>query len=797
MPSFRPDVHYVMFQSPASKSRTLSSFFIVAILSMGMACAILATALFHAVITNPLHIRKPDRVCVIGGAADIPSHDRLQWWGQAKALQYLALYRLGGANFHSERLHGDERIAATSATGDFFRVFAVNPMRGNGFSRRTAAHGNAEAMVSYGFWKSAYGGKGAIGDRIVVNGTPATVVGVAPRNFRFPGNTEVWVRDNARKLAGTLGTDHREGQKRYSAAMVGRLAPAATVLQARGQLRSLQKQAAKMDSARVHLNFGDPITVETLVHAAAKSSQPRMLLVEGIAYLLLVLTCVSVSCLGLARLLARRKELAIRLALGSSRVRVLARYARGIVLQAAIATAGGLVLARLGLSFLAGRYGTVAPSLLGAKIGTATTLSAFAACASCVALMMLAVLREIRNCHPLDHLKDLQPASMPTQRAPLRTVLLLVQIGITVAMVQIALAAGHHYLTLARADSGFSAKHTAIATLALPANAKGNLLPHNVRAAIQSELKDNPEVKAVGFTSRVPLAPDGQDAYLYMKHAGMVHESLYGGSYFDAMGIPILKCDDLGTAAPILVINQSLAHSYGQAPLHCGSPVLLEGESEYRRVAAIVGNVKMTALSEPNAPQIYLPYSQPYRGVHREGEFAIVLHLANRKAAYGQKLMKDAVNHVSATIQLTDLRSGSRLASDSIAGDKTEAEMIALVSLFTALIAFTGLAASLSYWVMARYHELGIRRALGASDRHIMVLLGRVSMLMLGGGLLAGMLISATLERFIGSIWREFGAIPLATSLGAAAIAASAVIMASLIPLWLALRVEPADLMRQ
>lgn len=788
---------YVMFRNPNSKSRMVSSLFVVAILSLGMGCAILATSLFRAVIANPLHIERPGKVCVILGAGDVPFHDRVEWWGQARALRYLALFSAGGANFHSARLHGGERIAASGVTRDFFKVFGVRPMRGDGLSGDAAAQGETEAVVSYGFWKSAYGGRGAIGDRIVVNGVPAMVVGVAPRSFRFPGNTEVWVRDDAQKLAMTLGTDHRAGKRFFGSAMIGRLAAGATLQQAQGQLRLLQRKVAKAYSARLHLNFGEPVRVESMDRAVGQSSRSRMLLIEGIAYLLLMMTCVSVSCLGLARLLGRRKELAIRLALGSSRVRILARYARGILLQAAMATVGGLLLARLGLSFIENRYGAIAPSLLGAKIGAGNALSAFAACLACVGLMVVAVSWEIRRCHPVDSLKDLQQSGTPMRHGYARTVLLLAQIGITVALLEIALAAGHHYLTLARADTGFTAKHTAIATLALPVNAKGNLQPQNVRTEILAALQGNEEVRAVGFTSRVPLAPDEEDAYLYVNGAGMVHESSYSGDYFEAMGIPILKCDGVDATSPRVVIDESLARRPGAAPLHCGSQILIDGEKEYRQVAAIVGDVKMAALSDASAPQIYLPYSQPYRGMEWGSTFTMVLQPARGDATEGQRLITRAVSGVSGTIQLTDRRSGSRLAANSIAGDRTEAELIALVSLFTALLAFTGLAASLSYWVMSRYHELGIRRALGAQDGHIAALIGRVSMLMLCGGLLSGLAISVALDRFIGSIWREFGAIPLATTAEAAGIAALAVILASLIPLRLALRVEPMDLMRQ
>lgn len=277
----------------------------------------------------------------------------------------------------------------------------------------------------------------------------------------------------------------------------------------------------------------------------------------------------------------------------------------------------------------------------------------------------------------------------------------------------------------------------------------------------------------------------------------MVHESSYSGDYFEAMGIPILKCDGVDATSPRVVIDESLARRPGAAPLHCGSQILIDGEKEYRQVAAIVGDVKMAALSDASAPQIYLPYSQPYRGMEWGSTFTMVLQPARGDATEGQRLITRAVSGVSGTIQLTDRQSGSRLAANSIAGDRTEAELIALVSLFTALLAFTGLAASLSYWVMSRYHELGIRRALGAQDGHIAALIGRVSMLMLCGGLLSGLAISVALDRFIGSIWREFGAIPLATTAEAAGIAALAVILASLIPLRLALRVEPMDLMRQ
>lgn len=786
-----------MFQKPNRRSRVLSSLFVVAILSLGVGCAILASSVFRAVIRNPLHIENPDRICVILGAGVVPFHDRVQWWGQAKALRRVALFSAGGANFHSARLHGSERIAASGVTKDFLKVFGVRPMRGVGLSGGARARGETEAVVSYGFWKSAYGGRGAIGDRIVVNGVPAVVVGVAPRDFRYPGDTEVWVRDDSQKLAGTLGGDHREGERFYGPAMVGRLAAGATMQQAQEQLRVLQQRVSKMYSARLHLNFGEPVQLESLDGAMAQSSRARMLLIEGISYLLLVMTCVSVSCLGLAQLVRRRKELAIRLALGSSRVRILARYGRGILAQAAMATVGGLLLARLGLSFIENRYGAIAPSLLGARIGAGSALSAFAACVACAGLMILAVLGEIRSCRPLDHLKDMQPTGTPMRHGYLRTVLLLAQIGITVALLEIALAAGHHYLTLARADAGFTAKHTAIATLALPVHAKGNLQPQNVRTEILATLKGNAEVRAMGFTSRVPLAPDGEDAYLYLNGTGMVHESSYSGDYFEAMGIPILKCDGVDATSPRVVIDESLARRPGAAPLHCGSQILIDGEKGYRQVAAIVGDVKMAALSDASAPQIYLPYSQPYRGIREDNEFTMVLQLARGDAAEGQKLIARAVNGVSGTIQLTDRRSGSKLAANSIAGDKTEAELTALVSLFSALIAFTGLAASLSYWVIARYHELGIRRALGASNHHITALIGRVSTLMLCGGVLSGWVLSVVLERFIGSIWREFRAIPVATSMEAAGIAALAVIVASVIPLRLALRVEPVELMRQ
>lgn len=787
-----------MFQRAISGNYRLSSLFIVVILSFGMACTILASSLFRAVITNPVHVQNPDKICGIMGAADPPSHNRLQWWGQARALRFVALYATGGANFHSASLHGSMRIAASSVTHDFFRVFSVSPMTGAGFNQQAGNQQTTEAVVSYAFWNSAYGGKKVIGDTVVVNGIPATVVGVMPRYFNFPGNTDLWVLDPSRSLAKTLGSDHRTGSLyRGAGEMIGRLASGATIQQAQAELRALQNILTQMYSAHLNLYFGGPVTVKLLANLYARQSRQRMLLVYGIAYLLLLMTCVSVGCIGIARLLGRRKELAIRIAMGSSRIRILRSYAGETALQAVLATGFGLLLAELALTFIQHRFGNMAPSLLGARIDLWSTGSALAACAACISFMMLAAFRELRSCHPLDYLKDLQHSGTPTPHSFLKNVLILIQIGITVALLQIALAAGEHYAHLVKSSSGFQADHTAIATLALPANANGNLLPGNVRRTLLSELQNNPEVNAVGFTSRVPLAQEGTDYYIFINGTHMAHLSDYGGNYFEALGIPILKCDNLHTSDQIAVINQSFAHSMASTPLHCGSQILLPGEEQYRRVAAIVGNVTMGTLSDHAAPQMYLPFSQSFRGRKAATEFSIVLRLAHGKPSYGQKLIQDAIGHISSAIVITQRISGDRLAADSIAGDKTEAEFIALVSILTALVAFTGLAASLSYWVIARYRELGIRRALGASGTNIAWLIGKISLLTLGGGLIFGFALSVALERFTGSIWQEFGAMPVSTSLEAAGIAAFAVLLASLLPIRLALQVEPVMLMRQ
>jgi predicted permease len=786
----------------------------VATLALGIGANTAIFSIFNGLMLRQLPVREPAGLVLLDkGSWTYPIFEAIE--AQAGSA-FDGLFAVANREF--DLATGGQRapIDGAFASGGMFDVLGLTAVRGRLLTPADDRRGGdaAVAVISHRFWQQRYGGADSVlGATLSLDRHPFTVVGVMPASFGGPDVgrvADVIVPFAAEPILSGAESVLTRGNVWWLDIM-GRLRPGMTLEQANVALQARQPGIRQAAWPPRHDEFlKEPLT---LVSAATGRSPlrnrfgtPLRAMLATVALVLLI-ACANLANLMLARALARRRELSVRLALGASRWRVARLLTFETIALVAAGTALGIVFARWSSALLVHQLatwrGTVTLdlSLDGQVLAFTAGLASITALIAGI-LPALAVTRVA----PGDAMKEAGRSIAGDRRLSVRGALVVSQIALSLVLVIGAGLFLRTFASLSRTPLGFAPGGLTVASINLANSSADETARPELVARIDAALAGATGVRAAGLSVITPMSGGGWNDRIgegtvrgRAPVSSLTWMNAVSPAWFDTMGIRRISgrgfaaTDRVGSPR-VAIVNEAFARRFlgGRPPL--GQRVTAGGptEREAYEIVGVVGDAVYRSLREGMVPTMYLPLSQ-----QQQLSGGITLTVATTPAARGsaRRLVAEALRGVDPALTFT-----LRDFDDYLRGGLTQERLIALLSTFfgglALLLAAVGLYGVVTHAVNVRRSEIGVRMALGAGRTGILWLVFRRVGVLLGLGLAAGLVLSLWSARFVGSLLFRLEPRDAATFAGAVAVLVAASVVAAWIPARRASRVDPALILR-
>lgn len=635
------------------------------------------------------------------------------------------------------------RVKVTQVSSAFFRVLGVRMLLGPGMvANGSAGADDDRAVLSYSLWRSAFGGdQGVVGRTVRLSGRSYRIVGVAPKDVDFPAGTALWASDPP--VAEFFVSA-------YGPTVIARVRPgaAAAVRRALAGYRAAELEGAESELTS-QLPEPDLVPLrEVLVHQV----RLPLLVLSGAAAMVLLLGCVNVAGVTLARLTARRKELSMRYALGAGRARIFGQLMAELGVVAVLAGGLSVLLARVLLPLLASLMPANTPRLeAGVHPGFAILLSAgLGTLAAALAAGLPCAIAAVRAVGRSPHPDRIRHDDVVRQRG--HGVLTGAQLGMAVMLVVLASLLGRTLAKLQAVPLGYDPEGVLTFEVTLPQASYGEIpAAQAYLATATARLAALPGVRAVGAMDRLPLA-ESMGVGLRVARRGAPADMSVRASFrratpdaFAALGIRFVAGHSfskhpVGTAE--IILSGALAtRLFGDAsPL--GERVVLMGNRE-AVVVGVVDDVRFQGPDEEAGPAMY-----ENLGVGPVGTFGFAVRAASRPGALASAVRR-VLAEVDRRVPISRLRTANQAAMQAFAARRAVAIVASLFGVAALLLALLALYSLLAQGVALRRREFGIRLALGATGAQIEAMVVRWGLVWTAAGLSGGLLLSLAATRLV------------------------------------------------
>ncbi len=761
MRSLLQDVGYFLRTIPKAPG-----FFAVAVLTLALGIGA-NTAIFsviNAVLLRPLPFDEPDRLVRLFQTEAAPGNypftgpDYLDWQAQNKTLEGMSLF----AWYSRVNVSGGgqpESALAIDAEADFFTVLGARPLIGRGFAPGEDAAGGAHvAVISYGFWQRHFGGDAAIlGKRVQLNSETHTVVGVMPAWFNYPRNTEVWTPlDMSPQSLGSRGS--------HSYQAFGRLKRGVSVAQAQADLAVIAK---RLEQQYPDSNEKVGASVASMKEQLTRGTREPLLILLGAVGLVLLVACANVANLLLIRASGRRRELAIRAALGAGRWRVVRQLLTESLLLAGAGAAAGLAAAWWGVRLLRSVKSLPIPLVNPVQIDVSVLL--FTLGAAVITGLLFGVLPALQA-SGIALGEELKSGSQTVGGAGSRARRVRDAIAVAEIALSLALLVGAGLLLrsfdgMRRAETGVDARGVLTFTLNLPASVyDGAVARRSFFDHLAGRLRSTPGVQAVAFSTQIPLeggsngyitVPGREDAALknqlfewnyaspdYFRAFGI--RLLQGRSFTakdedeaaevarkadEAFSLPTPRIDNLKGLSWPAVVNQTMARLVWPKDGAIGRTFTMGGALTVR-VIGVVADVKVRGIRSASLPQAYLPFAASLGDPW--GRYVDVRASVPPASLLGA--VRSHVNALDPALAIIDPRTMDDVLADDMMDTSLQTWLLAIFAALAVVLAGVGLYSVMAFLVAQRRHEIGIRTALGAGQGQLLrLVLGHGAKLIVGG----------------------------------------------------------------
>ncbi len=783
----------------------------IATLALGIGANTAIFSVLDAVVLRPLPYAGGDRLVMIGDASadretpgnvSFPTYEELR--DRNRTFAAVAAIRNWQPTLVTDG--NAERIPAMRVSANFFSILGVTPAIGRTFlPEEDRPDAWRVVVLSDGLWRRSFGADPSVVGRVIrMNDRSYRVLGVMPADYqalissRYYQTAQMWA---------PIGYDRKQDSACWSCQHLkafGRLAPGVSLGQARADLDRVRGQLAAENPA--DFGQGRMAAVPLSRELTAGMRAPLLVLLGAVGFVLLI-ACANVANLTLARALRRQHEMAIRGALGASRARLARQLLAESVVLCALGGAFGLLLA----STLHGALLRVAPVSLPRLDHAAidARVVGFAALASFAAILLSGGLPAMRGSalHLAPALGSGGRGLSASGSAFARKALTVGELTLALVLVAGAFLMVRSMTRLLEAPVGFSADR--VLTLALSLNGEAyaeesGLLDFQDR--LLERLRALPGVEAAAFASQIPLGGNGDSMGFHVEgrmaanpaEDPSVERYSVTPDYFRTMQIPLrrgrlLSDGDRTDAAPVMLISEATARSLfaGRDPL--GERVRIGGHEAgpWRTIVGVVGDVRHLDVALGATPQMYLPQSQRV-----DSYLTLVVRTTHADPTALAEPIRNAVRALDPSVPIYDLASLPALVERSAASRRFVMRLLGGFAATALLLAAIGLYGVIAQSVAQRTREIGIRMALGASPRSVVLLVLSGGAAIVGLGLAAGIAGALGAGRFLSAVLYEVRPTDPVSLAGAAVLLAAVALAAHWLPARRAARVDPVEALR-
>jgi putative ABC transport system permease protein len=798
------------------------SIIVVIALALGIGANSAIFSVVNAVLLRPLPYDQSERLVFLNEQSPVLDEMSISypnfsdWRAQTQTFENIGVYNTGSYNLTG--MGEAERIITGQMSADLFTVLRVKALHGRLFTNdEDKPGGRAVVVLSYPLWQRRFGGQTSIlNQAITLNGKSYDVIGIMPESYAYPRRAEMWVP------VGQLSdqTSWKERGNHPGLYGIGRLKPGVTFEQAQADMNTIGANLAKQypDS-----NSGTSPRLRPMLEVFVGDVRRALWVIFGAVGFVLLIACANIANLLLARATARKKEMAIRTAVGASRWRLARQLLTESVLLSLIGGTIGLALARWGVDLILYMSPNAIPR--SREIGLDWTVLAFTAGISVLTGLVFGLLPAVQA-GDVDVHETLKESGRGTSsRQWLRSSLVVGEVATTLVLLIAAGLMIRSFYLLQKVNPGFSHEHLTSFSVSLP---QKKYSTEEIRASFYNRLLENirslPGVESAAAASGLPLGNNGWQTGFRIEgrpdpppdQVPLMEACRVTPDYFKAMSIPLLKgrvfteSDDRSHLAGQdlsklneeqralkginkIVIDEEFAKRYWPNEDPIGKRLLFGGATDPRKVEVIgvVGRVKMDSLNQnSDRVQGYFAYAQL-----PSNAMTVII-----KGASDPNLLinsvRGAVKEIDPDQPIYSVRTMAEIRADSVQTERLNLTLLTLFASIALVLAIVGIYGVMSYSVTQRTHEIGIRMAIGARPRDVftMILGHGMKLALIGVGI--GLLGAFALTRLMASML--FGVAPTdAMTYGSiAALLIAVSLVACYLPGRRATKVEPTISLR-
>jgi putative ABC transport system permease protein len=731
------------------------------------------TAIFSVVnelLLRPLPYKDADRIVMLWETSP-----KSMSGGPTSRINFRA-WREQGTTFESMAAFTDQRlnltgigepeeIAAQFATPELFHVLGIEPILGRGTTEEDARPGAPDvAVLSYGFWQRRFGGDPKIIDKLIMlNGSPFTVIGVMPTGFQL--YLKKWSSTGRPAELWTVLDMPTEGDAATHGrflSVVARMKPGVTLEQAGAEMKTVM---ARLGEDALAYNKGRSAMVIPLREQFVGNVRPALLILLGAVGFVLLIACANVANLLLSRAAAREKEIALRTALGASRMRIVRQLLTESLLLALLGGLLGLMLAWWGIGGLVMISPPDLINLQGVGINVTVLVWTLGIALVTGIIFGLVPALEATRLNLNDALKEGSKGAggQGSRSQRLRSALVIAEVALALVLLVNAGLLVKSFVRLQKIDTGFDTENVLTMVERLPASKykEDSQKVAYFRQAIE-RIRSLPGIRSVGIVSYLPLyggpgaatsvSIEGRPAPPPDQHLTTDVRAADRG-YFDTMGIPILRGRNFtdiedSEARHIALISESFArqHFPGEDPIGKRIAVNMFDKPNPTEIVGVVGDVRYGSVTDEAKPTVYFPHSELTHSF-----MTLVIRTQDDPAAMAPAVVRE-LRMIDPDQPVSDVRTMNQVMADTLARARFNTLLLGLFAGLATLLAAVGIFGVMNYSVALRTREIGIRMALGAQPARVLMLILKQGLLLTLIGIGIGLAGSLALTRVVSSL---------------------------------------------
>jgi predicted permease len=786
-------------------------------LALGIGANTAIFSVLNAVILKPLEYQQPDRLMKI--ASQFPNYDEfwislpeyLEFRKWTRAFSSVGAYQTGQSNLSTAER--PQRVRMMQASEDLFTTLRVAPLRGRTFEAADTRPGSAPiAILSEGLWRSSFGANpDVVGTVADIDGVRRTIVGIMPRDFDVADlRIELWL-----PLVIDPATANRGGHNAY---LIGRLADGVTVVAAHAELHTILTQwrdraiaegpVGAPPPANRPLHTPDakthPLRIDPLHARVVGTAMTAVWVLQGAVALVLLIACANLSTLLLSRAESRRREFAVRSALGATMGRLLQQSIAEGCLLSTIGSALGLGVAVAGVRALVTAFPESLPRSGSIGVDWRVLVFTFAVALATGIVFGIA---------PLFHLAPQSSAALKeggqrtaTGRHLLRRGLVMSEVALAVALVVGAGLLIRTVGNLARVDAGFNRSHLVTFGIGLPtAKYTTPVARRDFYRRLMDKLGATPGVTTLAaMTGLPPLRQVNANTTMFENYTPPPNQPSQDVDYYqavttqylDTMGVPVVDgrafTDADGDGAPVVMVNQTMARTYwpGQRAVGHRLRPCCNPATPWMTIVGVVRDVKQGGVDKKTGTELYF-----HAGRNGPATMNVVIRTELPASALAPTIRR-VMAELDPSLPAINLRAMDDVFDDSIGRPRLLSQLLTIFAALALLLSTIGTYGVLSYMVAERRREIGIRVALGATRQAVLGMVVGQGVQLTAAGLVVGLLIALAAGRLITSLLFGVTAFDPITIGGVVAVIAIVALVACYLPGYAATRVDPMVALR-